>query len=315
MRIVFIGGTRFIGHAAAERALERGHEVVVMHRGNHPCELGGVVDRRVDRNDPSELATALAAEAPDVMIDTRAMTKSDAETTALAAKVAGCAAVVLSSQDVYAQLGRVNGLAAPDPEELIDERSPLTVPYPFRDVASHEGGPDYDKKDVEAVFRDAAGELPRVTVLRLPAVYGARDPKRRFGWALDALDAGRTVLPVQGGGRWRWTHSHVRDVAHAVVLAAESSREGFYLFNVGEAQTPTMRERVADIARVAGHDVCFEESDAIDEAFALLGQLPNDIVVSSERLRRELAFEEITTDVERLRDLVRWLRDSRVSVS
>ena len=37
MRILFIGGTRFVGKAMAQEALARGHEVTVFHRGNTQC--------------------------------------------------------------------------------------------------------------------------------------------------------------------------------------------------------------------------------------------------------------------------------------
>ena len=33
MRLLIIGGTRFVGRHIAESALERGHEVTVFHRG------------------------------------------------------------------------------------------------------------------------------------------------------------------------------------------------------------------------------------------------------------------------------------------
>ncbi|NBO45979.1 MAG: NAD-dependent epimerase/dehydratase family protein [Actinobacteria bacterium] len=36
MRILFIGGTRFVGRAIAEHAMNLGHEVTLVHRGNNP---------------------------------------------------------------------------------------------------------------------------------------------------------------------------------------------------------------------------------------------------------------------------------------
>ena len=80
MRLSFIGGTRFIGHAAVKLAVERGHVVTVLHRGKHALELADVKDMLVDRADPSALCEALARVRPDVVIDTRAMTRSDGET-------------------------------------------------------------------------------------------------------------------------------------------------------------------------------------------------------------------------------------------
>ena len=307
VQIAFIGGTRFIGHAAAEVALERGHAVTLCHRGKHPCEVKGAEDVLVDRRDPEALALSLKH--AHVIVDTRALTRSDAEVSALCAKILEVPCVVLSSQDVYAQFGRLLGHPmAGEPEALITERSPLTVPYPFRGIHDHEGGPDYDKKEVEAVFEQAvAKRLLGAIALRLPAVYGARDPNRRFGWAVDALSR-NDVLPCQGGGAWRWTHAHVRDAAHAIVLAAENVRAGYQVYNAGEAHTPTMRERVEAIAAHLGKTLQFEEVEELPEEFSDLGRHENDIVASSEAMRRALGFEEITTADERISDLVSWLR-------
>lgn len=309
MRIGFVGGTRFIGRAAVERALAAGHTVTVMHRGEHPCDVPGARVVRVDRSDGAALARAIAEAAPEVVVDTRAMTAAQADTVANAARAVPV--VVLSSHDVYAQFGRINGLPGGEPEARIVESSPKTVAFPFRGIAAHEGGDDYDKKDVERVYAAAHG---RATVLRLPAVYGRRDPKRRFGVFVDAIDAceGREcVMPCQNGAAWRWTHADVDDVAHAIVLAAEARLPTGAVFNVCEAETPTMRERVERIADAMGARVRFEERDAVDDRYAWLGAQANDVVVDSTAIRDALGYRELTSEAQRVAGLVAALRASR----
>ena len=58
MRILMIGGTRFVGRHIVDAALAAGHDVTVFHRGQTGPELFPQVDRRTgDRNgDLSELA-------------------------------------------------------------------------------------------------------------------------------------------------------------------------------------------------------------------------------------------------------------------
>jgi nucleoside-diphosphate-sugar epimerase len=313
MKIAFLGGTRFIGHAAAARAADRGHEVFVLHRGKHPSELVAAQPIAVDRADPSALCETLARLRPDALIDTHAMTRVDAEVTALAAKVLKLPVVVLSSVDVYAQLGRLNGLPAPAPEAAVSESSPLTIPYPFRDLGPHEGGPDYDKKDVEAILAAAAGEAAgAVTILRLPIVYGARDHNRRFGAIVDALDAGAEALPCAGGAALRLSHAHVADVAEAIVLATERQRGGAQIYNVAEAAVPTMRERVDALAAAMGARFRWEErDDPLPPAFELLGRFPNDFIADTSKIRAALGYREVTTERERMEDTVAWLRASR----
>ena len=69
-------------------------------------------------------------------------------------------------------------------------------------------------------------------MLRLPAVYGPGDPHRRFGFIVDALDDGATSLPRKGRAEFRWTHGHVRDVAHAVRLSLVTAPSGVATYNV-----------------------------------------------------------------------------------
>lgn len=314
MKIAILGGTRFIGHAAAAHAADRGHEVFVLHRGQHPSELVNAQPIVVDRQDPSALCETLARLKPDAFIDTRAMTRLDAEVTALAIKVLKVPLVALSSVDVYAQFGSLNGLPCGLFEPVVTEESPLTIPFPFRGIAGHDAGPDYDKKDVEAVLREAALEgAPGAFVLRLPAVYGPRDYRRRFGSLVDALDAGEREVPCSGGAPFRLSHGHVRDVAHAIVLAAEARPREFSIFNVAETVVPTMRERAESIAEIMGVRFTWKETpEALPPAFALYGKGPTDFVVSAEKLQRALGYKEITTPEERLTSTIDWLRASRV---
>ena len=311
MKISFVGGTVFIGHAAARSAVERGHQVTVIHRGEHPAEIAGANSLLADRTQTDALRAALHASAPDAVVDTRAMTAHDARATIDASRELEVPVVVLSSQDVYAQFGRLNGHDGPDPERLVTEDSPLTVPYPFKGIAEHAGGDAYDKKDVEAEFRETS-DLRDVLVLRLPATYGSRDPQRRFGVIVDALDRGVRDLPIRGGGNFRWTHSHVANVAHAIVLGCEARLSGYHLFNVGEAETPTMKERAELIASATGTEIEWRVSDeSLQDDWAIFGEMRNDVVVDSTKIRRQLGFAEVLGPDACLADLIDGLRRSR----
>jgi nucleoside-diphosphate-sugar epimerase len=312
VNVAIIGGTRFIGHAAAAELVDRGHAVTVLHRGRHALEVEGVADVLVDRRDPSALALALARVAPDAVVDTYAMTRADAQVTALAASIVKVPLVVLSSQDVYAAWGRLLGHPAPALSSLaVDETAPLTVPYPYRGVADHEGGPGYDKKDVEGVLEEAARERGiAVTMLRLAAIYGRRDPKRRFAGIVAAFDGGARELVTANQASFRCTHAHVEDAAHAVVLACEQPAAGYRVFNVGEATTPSMRERVESIAAALGIAFTWREGES-GYCDPLLGRFAGDFVLDDARIRRELGFRETTTEAARVADVIEWSRRSR----
>ena len=314
MRIAFIGGTRFIGHAAAERAISRGHDVAVLHRGDHACEVAGARDFKVDRSDPEALRMALRDARAEVVVDTRAMTAAHAETSAVVIASLHVPVVVLSSQDVYAQFGALNGHPAPRIDEAVREDAPLTVPFPFRGIHDHEGGPDYDKKDVERTFLAACS---RVIVLRLPAVFGKRDPHRRFGMLVDTIDRtqrkhAKCILSCHRGASLRWTHAHVADVGHAIVLATESARDGVNgVFNVGEPETPTMKERAEKIARALNVTIEWNETNDLPKAWELFGAQPNDFIADDTKLRDVLGFREVLTEKARIQDLIGWARATR----
>jgi nucleoside-diphosphate-sugar epimerase len=312
VKLAIVGGTRFIGHAIAEAAMWRGHQVAVFHRGHHACELESVEEYLVDRDNPSALCHLLGKYAPDALVDTRAMTKNHAQVTALALKVLEIPGIVLSSVDVYAQFGRLNGLPAPDPEPRVTESSPLTIPYPFRELGEHEAGLDYDKKDVENELEAATHDgVSGVSVLRLVAIYGRRDPRRRLAAFVDRIDAGERRFPMQSGALWRHAHAHVRDVAHAVILCAETPARGLRVFNVSEETTPTMRERVDALAETLDADLEWFESESLPKDLEPLGRMPNDLVVDSTRIRDALGFAEVTTPEQRLDDVIAWSRASR----
>ncbi len=308
-RLAIIGGTGFVSRAITLDAIGRAHDVRLFHRGSH-ANATSAESVLVDRADTERLTAELARFAPTCVIDTYAMTARDAEGLCHAMGDLGARLIVLSSQDVYAQFGRLNGLPAGDPEPLVHERSPLTIPFPFRGIAEHPGGPDYDKKDVEriAASRTSLG----VTVLRLPATTGVRDPKRRFGALVDALDRGERTLWQRGGGSFRWSHTDVEDVARACVLAAERRETGLAVWNVGEADVPTMHERAEAIARAMGESIDWREADTeIEGPSSLFDLHANDVVADDSAIRHALGWAERGSFAELAGELVRSLRDSR----
>ena len=69
MEILIIGGTAFLGRAAARAALDRGHRVTTFNRGRTGADVSGVEAVRGDREQPADLAQ-LAGRRFDGVIDT-----------------------------------------------------------------------------------------------------------------------------------------------------------------------------------------------------------------------------------------------------
>ncbi|MEA2683343.1 MAG: hypothetical protein QOK05_1671 [Chloroflexota bacterium] len=225
MRVVVLGGTRYIGRAIVEELAAAGHHLLVVHRGeSEPEDLPDVRHLHVDRGRLEGERRALAEFEPDAFIDCLALTRGDAETV-LRALPAGLHGAVLSSCDVYRAFGAVLAGSETDPVPLSEASPTRTERYPYRNLSPDRH--DYDKLDVEDVY------LPRgVISLRLPMVFGERDYQRREEFILRRVRAGRDRVPI-GAGTWLPCRGYVRDVALGARLALENPAAAGEVFNLG----------------------------------------------------------------------------------
>ena len=80
MKVLIIGGTRYMGRLAVEQLLERGDEVTVFSRGNvRPVWWDRVHHIAGDRTDRADFTEKLKGRAFDAVIDMRAFRKEDVE--------------------------------------------------------------------------------------------------------------------------------------------------------------------------------------------------------------------------------------------
>lgn len=266
MRLLVLGGTRFIGDRIVDEALRRGDEVTVVHRGvtehidapstdadrqYYSAEFtsGALLHIHADRAGFREIADQVRTLRPDAVVDTCAMTRADAD--AVLPHLPDVPVVLLSSMDVYRMYELLLGDQGGEPVPVAEDGALRRGRYPLRGIL--DGRDDYDKLDVEPGYLARGG-----TVLRLAAIYGERDPQRREEFILRRVRAGRTRIPV-GAGTWLWTRGYVGDVASAVlaVLGNPAAASG-EIFNVGDLATDTVRDyaqRILTAARNAtGHE-------------------------------------------------------------
>jgi NAD(P)-dependent dehydrogenase (short-subunit alcohol dehydrogenase family) len=72
MRVMVLGGTRFIGAAIVEELHGHGHELLLVHRGEHePDGAAALADHlHADRRDLPHLRGAVTDFDPEAMVDT-----------------------------------------------------------------------------------------------------------------------------------------------------------------------------------------------------------------------------------------------------
>ncbi|MEN3273347.1 MAG: hypothetical protein V7636_2108 [Actinomycetota bacterium] len=288
MKVAVLGGTIFVGRAVVEALVAAGHDVSVVHRGEHEPgdDFPDVEHVHADRADLPRIEA-------DAVVDCRAISAADVD--AVLPRLPDVPLVVLSSVDVYPALKGLN-TGTVECDVPIDESTPVRAErFPYRGVI--QGMDDYEKLDCEERYLARGG-----VVLRLPFVTGPYDYQRREGAILRRVRAGRDRMPI-GSGTLLASHVAVGDVGTASVAALGASNEVFVL---AEHPTPTTRQWVEAIIDAAGAPMKLVTvpDDKLPEDLGLTGTHQQHLLVSPAKAIRELAWtptpwrDSVRTSVE-----------------
>jgi nucleoside-diphosphate-sugar epimerase len=299
MRILVLGGTRFMGPFLVRDLAAGGHEVVVFHRGEHEQELPAE-HVHGDFADFDQHLPGLLAFEPETVVDMLAVLPTEASRVGA---FAGSArhAVVLSSADVYRAFGRA-WRTEPGPPDPV----PLTEDSPLRKRVVNA---KYDKVAVEAAVRQL--DLP-VTVLRVAAVHGPGDYQHRLWPYLKRMDDGRpTILLDREVAHFYWARVYVENAAHAIALAATNERAGGRTFNVAEAMTLNETEWINAIAASTGwHGPVVAAPSSMLPEYLREDRFDfrQQYVLDTTRIRRELGYRELVGPFDAMHRTVDWER-------
>jgi nucleoside-diphosphate-sugar epimerase len=299
VRVIVLGGTRFIGRAIVDELAGAGCKLLIVHRGQLEPEGQSEAEHlHADRMDLASHRSQLSAFKPDAAVDCRALTRADAE---MVVKVlpSGIRTVVISSVDVYRAFSALNDGLETDPVPL-DEDSPVRLNrYPYR--GKMPGMDDYDKLDVEDVY------LPRgATSVRLPMVYGEHDYQLREEFLLRRVRAGRARIPF-GAGTWLTCRAYVRDVARGVRLALESPAAAGEVLNLCEDRSFSIRLWAHMILDAAGSSAALVRvaDELLPDDLKPTGTMSQHISASGRKARALLGWTS-SDPAESLRTTVRW---------
>ncbi len=314
MRILVIGGTRFIGAAAVHRLRARGHEVAVLNRGRTPDDLPPDVVRIVgDRDELSASRAALHRFGPDVALHMVVGNRMHAEHAQEALRGTVDRLVLASSIDVYRAYGRLNE-TEPGPLEPMpqDEDAPLRERlYPYRSQTKDTSDPrwSYDKIPAEKVVLGDP-DLPG-TVLRLPMVLGPGDYQHRLFPILKPMVDERPAIVLQRAyAHWQSTYGYVDNVAEALAVACENERASGRVYNVGDRALSVL-EMHGHVARTLGWDGDFVllSRDELPKSLIAPWRVEQSLVGSSDRIREELDYQPVLDLEEGIARTVAWERD------
>jgi len=314
VRVLIIGGTRFIGPFVVNRLAGAGHDVTVYHRGRTECDLPKSVKHiHAERRDLPARADKLRKLGPDVVLDMAAFTQQDALTTVNTFRSVARRLVMISSQDVYRAYGRFRE-TEPGPLENVplNEDDPLRDQlYPDRTSGGHLA--DYEKILVEQAAMGSS--LLPGTVLRLPMVYGEGDYQHRLLLELKRIDDGRTAILMEDRvAGWRWSRAYVDNVAAAIALAVTDARATGRIYNVAEQETLSYAEWVRVVGHIAGwggNVVTAPDGTLPARLTPPRGNYAQHLVADTRRIRLELGYAEPVSREEGLRRAIDWERRNR----
>jgi 2'-hydroxyisoflavone reductase len=243
VKVLLLGGPKFLGRAVIDAVLDRGHELTLFNRGTTNADLYPQVERLVGDRDGG--LDALQGGSWDAVVDTSGYLP----------RIVGASARMLApSVDHYVFVSSISVYASF--AEVVDESSEVARPT---EPGSEDVGRDYGalKALCEA---EVEGALPgRATAVRAGLIVGPHDPTGRFTYWPHRVARGGDVLVA--GPAWRPVQLvDVRDLAAWIVHAVEERIAGTF-----NATGPTTMGAVFDAARrVAGTSARAVE---VDDAF------------------------------------------------
>jgi 2'-hydroxyisoflavone reductase len=238
LKLLLLGGTKFLGRATVEAALGRGHEVTLFTRGETNPDLFPEAEKL--RGDRSADLSLLSSRTWDAVVDTSGYFPAVVRASAEALRDSVGRYLFVSSISAYADFS-----AGPSEDS---ERAELADGHPTDEML-----PEYENYGaLKALCEDAVTDVygDRAIVVRPGLIAGPHDPTGRFTyWAHRIARGGEFVVPAPADGRFQLIDA--RDLGSWLVALCEQGASGAY-----NAVHPghTWSELVESGLRVTGSD-------------------------------------------------------------
>jgi nucleoside-diphosphate-sugar epimerase len=237
VKILVMGGTRFVGKPLVAQLLSEGHQLTLFTRGKNPVPAG--VEHLCGDRSSAEGLAALQGRSFDVIVDSSGRTLDDSRAVIERTGAPSHRFLYVSSAGVYAD----------------SELWPLMEDSPTDPQSRHSG-----KLDTEAWL--SAEKIP-FTSFRPTYIVGAGNYNPVESWFFDRIVHGRTV-PLPGDGTTITQLGHVNDLAAAMALSLGVDAAANRVYNCSSVQGITFRGLVAAAARACGKDPASVEIRSFD---------------------------------------------------
>ena len=227
MRILIMGGTRFIGVYLTKTLVAAGHEVVLFNRGNNLAPVEGITQIQGDRKDPAQIKEKLAGESFDVVFDNngRELSHTQPLVETIGDKLKHF--VYVSSAGVYLKSSQM-----PHREgDAVDPNS------------RHKG-----KHHTEAYLAESG--IPW-TSIRPTYIYGPQNYNDLEAWFFDRLTRNRPI-PIPGNGLHITQFGHIQDLADAMAAVIGNDRAIGQIYNISGDRYITFDGLALACAEAAG---------------------------------------------------------------
>jgi 2'-hydroxyisoflavone reductase len=250
--LLVLGGTRFLGPAIVDAALERGYEVTLFNRGKSNPHLYPDLEKLRGDRDTGDLA-ALEGREWDLVVDTSLYLPSHAK---------AMAELLAERVEHYVMISTISVYDTPE-GPVGDENTKLTTisdedtakVTKIGDVMRVGGGRFYGPLKVRSEQQLEAAMPGRVTVLRPGVIAGRDDPSDRLPyWVVRVAQGGEILMPDPPDQGVQFTDA--RDLGVASVEFGAARTAG--IFNTaGFAGKVTLQELVHGCKIVLGSDCSF----------------------------------------------------------
>ena len=213
MRVLVLGGTRFLGRALVDAALARGHEVTLFNRGETHPELFPEAEKL--RGDRTADLSALEGRSWDAVLDVAGYVPKVVRRSAELLRDSG-RYVFVSSISVYENFDEPWDESGP-----IDELGDAPVDELASDYSNYGPLKALCEAEVEAVFGD------RALIVRPGLIVGPHDPTGRFTYWPHRLARGGELLAPSPPERLA-QFIDVRDLAEWTIEAVERDLGGVF---------------------------------------------------------------------------------------